>query len=31
MRKAKNKFIHVRVDEDLVQELEYLQEDRGCG
>lgn len=29
MRKAKNKFIHVRVDEDLVQALEYLQEDRG--
>lgn len=29
MRKAKNRFIHVRVDEDLVQALEYLQEDRG--
>ena len=29
MRKSKNKFIHVRVDEDLVQALEYMQEDRG--
>lgn len=29
MRKAKNRFIHVRVDEDLVQALEYMQEDRG--
>lgn len=29
MRKSKTKYIHVRVDEDLEQALEYLQEDRG--
>lgn len=29
MKKLKTKYIHVRVDEDLEQALEYLQEDRG--
>lgn len=29
MKKSKTKFIHVRVDEDLEQALDYLQEDRG--